>query len=198
MPQNVMNEGPGLTKAVLNSVEPEPGTMKAPPAAPPQQVDKINPKARFGDRGKETRLPVDQWMKPLASYKDGVDFVPKTGPAVLHEGEKVIPAKDNMADMFEKVPGRKSEEKPKKSIKRIEIMKSHNGKHLVKHVHHHPSHEDETHVMNDMAALHSHLEDHAGTPNDGEGAESVPAGGPAQLAASAPPVPGAPTVVPGT
>lgn len=138
--------------------------------------------------------------KAAPSYKKGTDFVPKTGPAILHKGEAVTPAKDNpMSDMFDKVPGRKSEEKPpKKSIKRIEITKSHNGKHIVKHVHHHPAHEDETHVMNDMAALHSHLEDHAGTPNEGEGPESAPAGAPAQLAASAPPVPGtAPTAVPG-
>ena len=232
-----MDEGPGLrqrareTKAVQNSVDPE--IDKAPPAAPPQEVDKINPKAKFGSKKGEIRLPFDQWMKPLASYKDGTDFVPKTGvyklhegervtpaiiggtnnnlrsykdgtdyvpktgPAILHEGEKVTPAKDNMADVFDKVPGRKSEEKPKKSIKRIEITKSHNGRHIVKHVHHHPAHEDETHVMNDMAALHSHLEDHAGTPNEGEGPESSPAGAPAQLAASAP-APGAePTAVPG-
>jgi hypothetical protein len=136
----------------------------------------------------------------MPSHKKGIAFVPKTGPALLHKGERVVNAKDNMADMFDKVPGRKSadENPPKKSIKRIEITKSHNGKHIVKHVHHHPAHEDETHVMNDMAALHSHLEDHAGTPNEGEGPESAPAGAPAQLAASAPPVPGtAPTAVPG-
>ncbi len=182
------------TNAVINA---DSNTSDPPPANESQKVDKVHPTKVKGEK----RISPDdlkKWSKPLGSLAKGTDYVPETGVYKIHEGEKVVPAKDNMADMFEKVPGRKSEEKPKKSIKRIEITKSHNGKHIVKHVHHHPSHEDETHVMNDMAALHSHLEDHAGTPNEGEGAESAPAGAPAQLAASAPAAPGAePTAVPG-
>lgn len=33
----------------------------------------------------------------LPSYKHGTDYVPKTGPAILHEGEKVTPKEDNVA-----------------------------------------------------------------------------------------------------
>jgi hypothetical protein len=72
----------------------------------------------------------------------------------------------------------------------MEITKSHNGKHIVKHIHHHPAHEDETHVMNDMAALHSHVDEHAGAgPSDGsEGAPQMTAsqGAPVAQAAAAP------------
>jgi hypothetical protein len=35
--------------------------------------------------------------KKMASYEHGTDYVPKTGPAVLHEGEKVVPKEKNMA-----------------------------------------------------------------------------------------------------
>lgn len=34
----------------------------------------------------------------LPSYKHGTDYVPKTGPAILHKGEKVTPKEDNVAD----------------------------------------------------------------------------------------------------
>jgi len=84
------------------------------------------------------------------------------------------------------------EKKPKKEIKEMTVTKSHNGKHIVTHKHHHPMHHpDETHVMSDMGGLHSHMEDHAGTPNEGE---TAPGGGDqmAQLTAapSAPPAAG--------
>jgi len=49
--------------------------------------------------------------------------------------------------------------------------------------------------MEDMGALHQHMEDHAGTPNEGEGAESAPPAGAAQMTAApspaAPPAAGA-------
>lgn len=35
---------------------------------------------------------------PLASYKNGTDYVPKTGNYKLHEGEKVVPADENPAN----------------------------------------------------------------------------------------------------
>lgn len=35
---------------------------------------------------------------PLASYKNGTDFVPKTGTYKLHKGEKVVPADENEAN----------------------------------------------------------------------------------------------------
>jgi hypothetical protein len=158
------------------------GPPETPKATPAQNnPDKINKHARYGDRKGEVRIPVDQMTRPLGSFKKGTDYVSKTGNYQLHEGEKVVPKEDNMADIYAHVPGRTEPKPAKKEIKRMEITKSHNGKHIVKHIHHHPSHEDETHVMNDMAALHSHLEDHAGTPNEGEGA---PPEGTPQMTAS--------------
>jgi hypothetical protein len=188
--QNIMDEGPGLrqrtrdTNAVVGEVAPQ-TTGKAPAAAPPQEVDKVNKKGKFGThKGEDRNLPVDQWAKPLGSFKRGTDYVPKTGVYKLHEGEAVKTKEENKMDAFAHVPGRTEPKPAKKEIKRMEITKSHNGKHIVKHIHHHPAHEDETHVMNDMAALHSHMEDHAGTPNDGEGAESAPPESPAPMTPS--------------
>jgi hypothetical protein len=169
------------------------GPPEMPKANPPQQVDKIHSGAKFGDKPGEKRINVDQFTKPLGSFKHGTDYVPKTGNYKLHEGEAVTPKEDNMADskLFDMVPGRSSsEKKPEKHIKEIKIRKSHDGKHIVTHVHHHPTHHpDEEHVANDMAALHNHLEDHAGTPNEGE--ETPASGAPAPLTAAAPPIPGA-------
>lgn len=99
-------------------------------------------------------------------------------------GGLVSPQKDNsMAGMFDQIT--KGGEKPKKEIHKMEITKSHNGKHIVTHKHHHPEHHpDETHVMNDMAALHSHMDDHAGTPNEGEAAPADGAAAPAPMTAA--------------
>jgi hypothetical protein len=186
MAQDIMNEGPGLkqrareTKAVLNTVDPE--ITKAPPANPPQQVDKIHPKAKFGSVKGEVRLPVDQWTRPLSSYKDGTDYVPKTGPAILHEGEKVTPAKDNlMSSLFDKVPGRKADEKPPKKLKSIHTRKAKGG---YIHEHHHTdpsSHPMEEHTSADKAAMLKHMDDHMGQPDNAaeEATESTAGGAPA-------------------
>ena len=176
-------------KAVGNEIAPP----KAASPQPASNKDKLHPNSKFGSQPGETRIDTDAMTKPLGSYKKGTPYVPKTGNYKLHEGEAVTPAKDNMSNaaMFDMVPGKKSSEKaPKKEIKRIEITKSHDGKHIIKHVHHHPAHEDETHVASNMAELHDHMEDHAGTPNEGE----APADGaaPAQLTASPSPVPAGP------
>jgi hypothetical protein len=37
----------------------------------------------------------------LPSYKKGTDFVPKTGPAIIHRGEKIVPAKENKEEKSE-------------------------------------------------------------------------------------------------
>ena len=188
-----MKEGDGLkqrgreTTAALNTVDPqEPGTMKAPPASPPQSVDKIHPKAKFGSNKGETRLPVDQWMKPLASYKDGTDYVPKTGPAILHEGEKVTPAKDNpMASLFDKVPGRKAEEKAPKKIKSIHTRKTADGKYIHEHHHHHSEqHPMEEHTSADVAGMQQHMSD--SEPNMSADAPAMPAPGAAPAGPAGP------------
>ena len=168
------------------------GPVDMPKANPPQKVDKIHLGAKYGDKPPEKRINVDQYIKPLGSFKHGTDYVPKTGNYTLHEGEKVTSAKDNMADskVFDMVPGKSaSEKKPAKHIKEIRTTRAHDGKLIHTHVHHHPAHHpDETHVSNDMSDLHNHFEDHAGTPNEGE--ETPAVGAPAPLTASAPPMPG--------
>ena len=163
--------------------------------------DRITPTARYGARGGEQRISPNElgrMTKPLGmqSFEKGTSYVKKTGPAILHKGEAVIAKEKNPMKMKDKAKavgmealGDKS--KPKKEIKEMVHSKSHNGHHIVVHKHHHPEHHpDETHTLENMAALHQHMEDHAGTPNDGEGAESAPQGGaPAPMTAAPSPMP---------
>src|SRR5437879_4868073 len=90
----------------------------------------------------------------VPSYKHGTPYVPKTGLAKLHKGERVVPAKDNdMKDMYSKV--HEGDSAPRKAIKRIVTHKSHDGKYIHTHEHHHPAHHpDETNVSNDKAEFH--------------------------------------------
>lgn len=153
-------------------------------------VDKVKPGGRYGDKPGEKRIDVSDMTKPLLpSYKHGTDYVPETGPAILHKGEKVVTEKENKMkhDMYGKV--HEGDHKPKKAIKEIHTSRAHDGKLIHKHIHHHPEHHpDETHVSNDMAEMHDHMENHAGTPNDGE----APAGNEQMAQLSATPPPAAP------
>jgi hypothetical protein len=133
-------------------------------------------------------------MRPaMPVFHKGTDYVEKTGPAMLEKGEAVIPKEKNMDAVKDILGGHETVKAPKK-IKEMVHTKSHNGKHIVVHKHHsphsHPDH-DETHVMNDMAELHQHMEDHAGTPNEGEeaGAQTGP-----QLSPTPSPMAGMPGV----
>jgi hypothetical protein len=178
------------------------GPPEMPKANPPQQVDKIHPGAKYGDKLPEKRIDVDQYIKPLGSFKHGTDYVPKTGTYELHEGEAVTSAKDNMADnesQFSMVPGRKSK-KPKKEIDHMHIKSHKDGSHTVTHHHTHPEHHPaEEHALSNMDALHAHLEDHVGQPNSGEA--EAEAGNPEaytgpQPSAAAAPIAGAPPAAP--
>ena len=182
----------------MKSVSGEPAEpIKAqPPAANP---DKASSSAKYGDRGNEKRIDTRDYTKPLGSFAKGTTKVPKTGNYKLHEGEAVIPAKENPMNKggMDAVMGLAKDKAPKKEIKTMEHSKSHNGKHIVVHKHHSPSHHpDETHVMNDLSELHSHMEDHAGTPNDGEEAPAGGAGAPAPLTAAPSPAPAGPSAGP--
>src|SRR5208282_1002570 len=135
--QDIMNEGPGMkqrareTTAVGNEVMPR---ISAPPkAAPPSAKDLVNPDAKYGTRGKEQRIDTTNMTKQLGmpSYKHGTDFVPETGPAMLHKGEAVTPAKDNMKNMYSKIT--EGDAKPKKEIREMSVKKTHDGKHVVTH-----------------------------------------------------------------
>jgi len=151
--------------------------------------DKLAPKARYGDRGREQRIDTRSMIKPLGSFKKGTSHVPKTGIYKLHEGESVIPKEKNMDSIKDKMTEALggSDKKPKKEIKEMVHSKSHNGHHIIVHKHHHPEHHpDETHTLDDMAALHAHMDQHAGEPNEGEGPESAPQGGAAAPMTAAP------------
>lgn len=179
-------------------------------------VDRINPKAQYGARAGEQRIDTSDMTKPLGG-KGGAGTLPvydqggkvnvhdgKHQTAILKDGERVLTEKQDkeykkMKDVKDKMKSALSDEdgqKPKKEIKEMVHRKSSNGKHIIVHKHHHPAHHpDEEHVMNDMAELHNHMENHAGTPNDGE--EAGEGEQPAQMtAAPSAPAP-APEAMPG-
>ena len=174
------------------------GTPERPATGVGTVKDKINPTARYGDRGREQRIDTSKMTPALGSFAKGTSHVPKTGIYKLHEGEAVIPKEKNMDSMKDKMTEALggSDKKPKKEIKEMHVRKTANGKHIVTHKHHHPEHHpDEEHSMENMAALHQHMEDHAGTPNEGEGAESAAPAGAAQMTAAPSPA-GAPAAGP--
>ena len=197
------NTGAGLAAKAQNVDEYKNATKPTLSADPARDTtlspkDRIAPKARYGARRGEERIDTDSMTKPLGSFKKGTSHVPKTGIYKLHEGEAVIPKEKNMDSMKDKMTDALggSDKKPKKEIKEMHVRKTANGKHIVTHKHHHPEHHpDEEHSMENMAALHQHMEDHAGTPNEGEGAESAAPAGAAQMTAAPSPA-GAPAAGP--
>ena len=174
--------------------------MRNEPGMKPAPKDRINAGARYGARTGEQRIDTSKMTPALGSFEKGTAHVPKTGVYKLHEGEAVIPKDKNMDKLKDKMIDSLGgdSKKPKKEIKEMHIRKTANGKHIVKHVHHHPEHHpDEEHSMENMGELHQHMEDHAGTPNEGEGAESAAPAGAAQMTAApspmaAPPAAGGP------
>lgn len=64
------------------------------PKAPsrPAGGDRINPGAKYGDRGKEKRISdkeLQEMRRPLGSFKTG-GVVKKTGVYMVHRGERVL------------------------------------------------------------------------------------------------------------
>lgn len=178
---SVVPDTAGVRATNQNIKEYMDATAKEPPkpvAPPPTQSNAVKSKARYGDRPGEKRIDVSEMTKPLASYKHGTNYVPKTGPAILHEGEKVVPKEQNPYAMVKEMA---KDKKPKKELREMSVTKSHDGKYIIKHKHHSGAHEDETHVANDMSELHGHMDKHAGVPKDGEAGENPFA----QLTASA-------------
>jgi hypothetical protein len=161
----------------------------------PSMKDKIAPKARYGARHGEQRIETAPMTKPLGSFEKGTDSVPKTGVYKLHKGEAVIPKDKNPMKQVDKAMASSKDmmgddKKPKKAIKHIETRKTHDGKFVHTHKHHHPDvHKDEEHVSNNMDELKKHMDAHMGGEPDGDEAG---AGAPAQMTAQAPPMPAAP------
>lgn len=83
-------------QALKATPTPSSGAQKATASVP--VVDKVNARPIKGEK----RIPdsdLSNWAKPLGEnppkYHTGVDSVPKTGPAILKKGEKVVRAEDN-------------------------------------------------------------------------------------------------------
>lgn len=163
--QNVMTDGPGLkqrareTSAVLNNVSPAPDPVKA-VRFEPTPAEKVNSRAKFGDRGAEKRIDTTQMTKPLGSFKKGTPHVPETGVYQLHKGEAVIPAKDNpMSGVYDKIT--EGMKKPKKVVKEIRTRKAKGGGWIHEHHHTEPAHHPmEEHVSADKDAMMQHMSDH--------------------------------------
>jgi hypothetical protein len=109
----------------------------------------------------------------VPSYKNGTPYVPKTGPAILHEGERVVPKEKNMKDLMDAVKGHMSgsdkPEKPKKELHEIRTRKAKSGGYIHEHHYTHPEHyKMEEHTSPDQDAMASHMMEHMGQPNPGE------------------------------
>lgn len=145
---------------------------------------------------------------PVPSYKDGIDKVPKTGPAILHKGERVLNKEDAVVSRGEKgnkmhesmamVKGAlggheaKSEPKSKKELKEIRVRKAKNHGHIIEHHHTNPvDHPMEEHTTNGDDELASHMMQHMGTENPGESEAPSQSMAAAPAAAPAPPMAGA-------
>lgn len=79
-------------KALAGGAMTNPPVSSKPKPSTPAKTDLVNPKARYGDRGNEKRIPdseLKEMQKPLGSYKKG-GKVKKTGVYKLHKGERVL------------------------------------------------------------------------------------------------------------
>jgi hypothetical protein len=116
---------------------------------------------------KEKMLSTESAIK---GYKKGTAYVPKTGPAMLHKGEAVIPAEGNPMGLAESALAhgeQKAPPKPKKRIKEIRTRKAKSGGYIHEHHHTRPdAHPMEEHTSPDQAGMLAHMTDNA--PNMGE------------------------------
>lgn len=129
-----------------------------------------------------TRASAQGVKGTMPSYKHGTDYVPKTGPAVLHEGERVVTKEDNMKhnDIMSAAHNHLGGEaaKPKKEIDHIRTKKAKSGGYIHEHHHTHPEHHPmESHVSADQEAMVGHMMEHMGEPNPGEASADAGQGG---------------------
>jgi hypothetical protein len=169
------------------------GPLKAAPApkpATPAPAKKAAP--TVGDELKAKADNVNEYAgaKKMDSYKKG-GTVEKTGPAIVHKGEEVIPVEkaDKVKDMMKKAEGALSKEeksrgKAKHGMKHTHIEHHHDGSHTVRHTPHmemgadgmSKQPEDVSYAAPDMDALHAGLQEHLAQPGDGDAAaEAGPA-----------------------
>lgn len=107
-------------------------------------------------------------MKEMPSYKEGTASVPKTGPAMLHKGEAVIPKEKNPYSAITE-----GDKKPAKKLKSIHTRRAKSGGYIHEHHYTEPAHHPmEEHTTADAKAMLSHMADHMGEESPaGEAAE---------------------------
>ena len=142
------------------AVTPAPESAK--PPMTPVSVDKVKPKAKYGDKKGEERIDTTG----MTSYKKGTTRVPKTGAYKLHKGEAVIPAENNPMNPYDKIT---EGQKPKKVIHEIRTRKAKSGGYIHEHHHTEPMHHPmEEHTTSDIKGMLSHMADHMGEGEPGE------------------------------
>jgi len=149
----------------------------------PFKMDKVNPSARYGSRKGEKRIDTKTMTKPLGvpSYEDGVDSVPNDGLAMLHEGEKVVPANKNpdshkAETRVKGAMGSGSTKKlaahkgTKKTVHSITVHKSKSGGVILEHHINADKKEMQHHPDFDSAAKHmkKHFQDEASGSDAGQ------------------------------
>jgi hypothetical protein len=109
----------------------------------------------------------------LMGFKKGTPYVPKTGKAIVHKGEAVIPAEKNNPmglaeaalahpDMPEITP-----KKPAKQVKSVHVRKAHPG-YIAENHHTEPQHHPMSeHALANMEELKKHLDSSIG-PDESE------------------------------
>lgn len=110
----------------------------------------------------------------MSAYKHGTSYVPKTGPAVLHKGEAVLPKES--ADKIRSVLAQSlgGHDSPAKEIDHIRTRKikdTKSGKTMWHHEHHHTRpdvHPVEHAFSQDQDEMVGHMLDHVGEQNPGE------------------------------
>ena len=136
--------------------------------------DKTNTQGPYGTGAGEKRIDVSNMTKPLGQMHKG-GTIQKTGQYVMKAGEKVLTGDQhahlkNALSLAQTALSHEPEQdmQPKKVIRAMNIRKASDGSHVIEHHHVDFSHPMEEHTAKNMDELHDHLEQHWGTPNDGE------------------------------
>jgi hypothetical protein len=155
---------------------PKPGAPKPAPAIKPAST--LSDEARSAGEGIRARmLNEDAALKALGSMKSG-GTVPKTGPYILHEGEKVVPKKqangmkneksgkpkeDAKKEVMKKATAGLGGDKKKKHRLHMHIRPVEDGRFTVDHEYRggqEPMPESTTHAPQDIQELLDHVKRH--------------------------------------
>jgi len=121
---------------------------------------------KYDDKAVAPKAPAPA-AKKMPSYEKGTHRVPKTGPALLHKDEAVLPKHE--AEAYRDAKGELGGGSAKKEIKHIVTKKAKSGGFIHEHHHTHPEqHPMEEHVTPNQDAMVQHMMENMGQPNPGE------------------------------